>query len=62
MSGYSVVPWKRRRGYASAALAQMLGHARAEGLDYVHVTTIPENAASQRVIAKNGGEGGPYSA
>ena len=53
--GYAVVPWKRRRGYASAALAQMLSHARAEGLDYVYVTTIPENVASQGVIEKNGG-------
>ena len=53
--GYGVVPWKRRRGYAKAALAQMLGHARAEGLDYVYITTIPENVASQGVIAANGG-------
>jgi predicted acetyltransferase len=53
--GYTVVPWKRRRGYAAAALAQMLGHARAEGLDYVYITTIPENVASQRVIETNGG-------
>ena len=53
--GYSVVPWKRRRGYASAAVAQMLGHARGEGLDYVYITTIPENVASQGVIEKNGG-------
>jgi predicted acetyltransferase len=53
--GYAVVPWKRRRGYATAALAQMLGHARAEGLEYVHITTIPENIASQGVIERNGG-------
>jgi predicted acetyltransferase len=53
--GYSVVPWKRRQGHASSALGQMLGHARAEGLDYVYVTTIPDNLASQRVIEKNGG-------
>lgn len=53
--GYAVVPWKRRKGYASAALAQMLSHARAEGLEYVHITTIPENIASQGVIEKNGG-------
>ncbi len=53
--GYAVVPWKRRRGYAAAALAQMLGHARAEGLGRVHITTNPENVPSQRVIEKNGG-------
>lgn len=53
--GYAVVPWKRGRGYAAAALGQMLGHARAEGLDYVHITTSPENVASQAVIERNGG-------
>ena len=29
--GYSVVPWKRNLGYATAALAEMLRGARAEG-------------------------------
>src|SRR6188472_3797442 len=33
--GYAVVPWKRRRGYATAGLAEMLKSARAEGLRYV---------------------------
>ena len=53
--GYSVVPWKRRLGYATAALAAMLDHARAEGLPFVEITTDPDNVASQRVIEKNGG-------
>ena len=53
--GYSVVPWKQRRGYAAQALALMLGNARREGLAYVHITTNPDNVASQGVIAKNGG-------
>ena len=53
--GYAVVPWKRRRGYASAALAQMLPEARRLGLDYVEITTTPDNIASQRVILANGG-------
>lgn len=30
--GYSVVPWKRGRGYARAALAEMLLGARQQGL------------------------------
>lgn len=53
--GYAVVPWKRGRGYAKAALGIMLGHARAEGLEYVELTTDPENEASQKVIAAHGG-------
>jgi predicted acetyltransferase len=54
--GYSVVPWKRQRGYATQALAQLLPLARAEGLPFVELTTDPANAASQRVIEANGGE------
>ncbi|MBC5763347.1 GNAT family N-acetyltransferase [Ramlibacter albus] len=53
--GYGVVPWKRERGYAKAALAQMLVHAKAEGLRWVDITTDLENRASQRVILANGG-------
>jgi predicted acetyltransferase len=53
--GYAVVPWKHRRGYATAALRRLLPEARAEGLDYVELTTDPENIASQRVIEANGG-------
>jgi predicted acetyltransferase len=54
--GYSVVPWKRRRGYATAALRLMLPEARKIGLPYVEVVTSPSNTASQRVILANGGE------
>jgi predicted acetyltransferase len=53
--GYAVVPWKRGRGYATRALALLLDDVRAEGLDFVELTTEPENAASQRVITANGG-------
>lgn len=53
--GYSVVPWKRRRGYATRALALMLPEARREGLAYIELTTAPDNIASQKVIAANGG-------
>ena len=53
--GFTVVPWKRRKGYASQALALMLPEARAQGLDHVLLTTDPENQISQRVIAANGG-------
>ena len=50
-----VVPWKRRRGYATLALGKMLEEAQAEGLRYVEITTTPNNVASQRVIEANGG-------
>jgi predicted acetyltransferase len=53
--GYVVVPWKRGRGYAKAALGLMLLHARSEGLPSIEITTDPENVASQRVIEGNGG-------
>jgi predicted acetyltransferase len=53
--GYSVVPWRRRRGYATAALAAMLPIAAAEGLPVVDITTDLDNVASQRVIEANGG-------
>ncbi|MFN2493741.1 MAG: GNAT family N-acetyltransferase [Pyrinomonadaceae bacterium] len=53
--GYSVVPWKQRRGYATQALKHLLPEAKAEGLDYVELTTDPTNPASQRVILANGG-------
>ncbi|MEO7253230.1 MAG: GNAT family N-acetyltransferase [Casimicrobium sp.] len=54
--GYAVVPWKRRLGYATSALKQMLPLAREVGLPYVEITTDLDNVASQRVIEVNGGE------
>ena len=53
--GYSVVPWKRRLGYATSALKQMSHEARDIGLRYVEITTDPDNVASRRVIEANGG-------
>ena len=53
--GYSVVPWKRRRGYATRALQLLLPHARAEGLAHIELTTDADNLASRRVIEANGG-------
>ena len=53
--GYSVVPWKQRRGYGTQALALLLPEARNQGLAYVELTTDPANLASQRVILACGG-------
>jgi predicted acetyltransferase len=53
--GYSVVPWKRRLGYATQALRELLPEAAAEGLRYVEITTRVENVPSQRVILACGG-------
>lgn len=54
--GFSVVPWKRRKGYATQALALLLPEAKQRGLAYVELTTDLSNTASQRVITANGGE------
>jgi predicted acetyltransferase len=53
--GYSVVPWKQRRGYATLALRLILDEARDVGLPFVEVTTDPANIASQKVILAAGG-------
>jgi predicted acetyltransferase len=53
--GYTVVPWKQRRGYATAALGLFLVEVAEVGLPYVEITTNADNVASQRVITANGG-------
>jgi predicted acetyltransferase len=54
--GYTVVPWKRGRGYAKAALALILPEARERGLPYVEIVTDVDNVASKRVVLASGGE------
>lgn len=54
--GYSVVPWKRRLGYATEALRLLLEEIVTEDLRWIEVTTDPDNVASQRVIERNGGD------
>ena len=53
--GYSVVPWKQRRGYATRALQLLLSYAGDEGLAFVELVADADNMASQRVIQANGG-------
>ncbi len=53
--GYSVVPWKRRLGYATAAVRAMVPDAAAEGLRWIEITTDVDNVASQGVIEGAGG-------
>ena len=53
--GFAVVPWKRRQGLATRALALMLDEPRRRGLPFVEITTTADNVASRRVIEANGG-------
>jgi predicted acetyltransferase len=53
--GYAIVPWKAGRGYATRALAMILPEAKVRGLEYVEITTDPDNIASQKVVTASGG-------
>lgn len=52
--GYNVVPWKRRQGYASRALALAKPLFAARGFGSLEVMCREDNAASRRVLEKSG--------
>lgn len=54
--GYSVVPWKQGRGYATAALRALMELARARGLKELQILCNVENLASKAVIERVGGK------
>lgn len=52
--GYGVAPGSRGRGHAAAAVAGLLGWARADGrLSAIVAETRTDNIASQRVLERN---------
>lgn len=54
--GYSILPAFAGNGYATAALAAMIGEARDIGLPRIVITCDASNHASRRIIERNGGK------
>ena len=52
--GYSTVPEFRRRGYARAAVGELLKYAAAHGARVVRAAISPDNAASLALIGQYG--------
>lgn len=54
--GYSVRPSERRKGYGSLILQLLKEKARKFGFERVFITCDTDNAASAKIIEKNGGK------
>ncbi|MFB7367021.1 GNAT family N-acetyltransferase [Streptomyces hydrogenans] len=52
--GYGIAPGERGKGYASEALAAVIGVARAAGATVLRGDADPANAASHRVMERAG--------
>ncbi|HEY1653528.1 MAG TPA: GNAT family protein [Candidatus Tumulicola sp.] len=53
--GYSIAPHKRRKGYATGAVAAMVAGAMLDpSVDMLTAETAVHNLASQRVLERNG--------
>ncbi|OEU91441.1 GNAT family N-acetyltransferase [Streptomyces oceani] len=52
--GFWLAPWARGRGVAGRALDLVSGLARTAGLTALEARTLPENAASRRLLERGG--------
>ena len=52
--GYGILPEHRRQGFATEAVAALIGWAREEGIDHFVASVAPDNAPSLAIIHKLG--------
>ncbi|MEM6852400.1 MAG: GNAT family N-acetyltransferase [Pseudomonadota bacterium] len=52
--GYGVAPARRMRGYATAAVGELIGEARNIGVRMLRAETEASNIASEKALRRNG--------